>query len=122
MEAHRGQILKDILKKYCDANGATLVFIAKQVGYDQSTLYKHFDREDLSFHIIRKYGKAISHDFSIEFPQMKDDYEYLTGSDEKNLPTNLKDSLEKIDYWRQKYIDLLEKHNLLLMEKLTDKS
>ncbi|MGE0931060.1 hypothetical protein [Peijinzhouia sedimentorum] len=121
MEAHRGEILRKTLKKYCDANGATLVFIAKQVGYDQSTLYKHFERDNLPFHIIRKYGKAISHDFLIEFPEMKEEFQYINESQEHHPQTSHNESSENADHWKQKYIELLERHNALLMKMIAEK-
>lgn len=119
MEVHRGELLRQTLKKYCKANGVTLTYIARQVGYDQSTLYKHFDKEDLDYHIIRKYGKAIKHDFRMEYPSMENDYLSIieeTGEDGKTM----EECLKEIEHWKMKYLSLLEKHNQLLTERVNN--
>jgi len=53
---NRGIILRKVVDKYCDINKSSITAVAHAAGYNQSTIYRHFDKSDLSYHIIRKYG------------------------------------------------------------------
>lgn len=120
MLTHRGKILKDVVYKYCEKHGTPITKIAKTAGYDQSTIYRHFDRDDLNYSILIKYGKAISHDFSEEFPEMVEEFSF---SKPEHRPEEMKMSndecMEQLNYYQKKYIELLEKHNQMLTNRLT---
>lgn|SRR5690606_19304942 len=121
MLTHRGEILRSVIDKYCAANATSITSVAQKAGYNQATIYRHFAKEDLSFHIIRKYGRAMRHDFSREFPEMKEEFDYLTEPEEKYETINLSTCIEQRDMWQARYYELLEKHNALLTEKLKGK-
>lgn len=120
----KGKVLKERLHKYSKESGISLTKIAEKAGYDQSMLYRHFDKPDLQNHIILKYARAIRYDFSEEIPEIKHDF-YVEedrapyGKSAKTL--NLDECLKEVDLWREKYIQLLEKHNQMLLEKLGEK-
>lgn len=120
MIKHKGEILKKVIYKYCNMQGVSLTALAKKAGYDQSTPYRHFDRDDLPNHTILRWGKAMKHDFRKEFPELAEDWELISQEDRMIEPEGetAKEYEEKIEYWRTKYVDLLERHNELLMSKL----
>ncbi len=95
----------------------SIVKIAKEAGYDQSTFYVHVKREDLPFEILYKYSKVLSHDFSKESPEME---EYLavnglkTGSE---TVLTYEELLRDRDNWRDKYYAQLEENSRLIKEK-----
>jgi len=118
---HRGKILRTTVDKYCNSQGVSITAIAHKAGYNQATIYRHFDKEDLPFHIIRKYGKAMNHDFRMEYPDMEDEFSTVgDGPGEKygNYPQTLTEVIAERDKWREKYYKLLEIHNRLLIERL----
>jgi AcrR family transcriptional regulator len=117
---HKGKILKDVIYRYCNMQGLSLTALAKKAGYDQSTPYRHFEKDDLPNHIILRWGKAMNYDFRKEFPELAMDWELIAPMEERGSSDSEQDTslLEKIEYWRKKYVELLERHNELLMERL----
>lgn len=119
MSEHRGQILKRVLEKYKEEVGLSIAKIAKKAGYDQSMPYRHFNQPDLALHIIRRYGRVIKHDFIDVIPEMAEDYkQFQEELPQYNRPESVKELVDELDKWKVKYIELLEKHNQLLREKL----
>lgn len=120
MLIHRGKIFREFIDRYCAANECSITWVAKKAGYDQSTIYRHFEKAELPYHIIYKYGKALEHDFSIEFPEMTDEFEMIKETENRAVVNDLEECTRQRDYWMKKYVDLLEKHNALLMNKLSE--
>ncbi|MEP1891541.1 MAG: hypothetical protein ABJH57_20670 [Cyclobacteriaceae bacterium] len=118
MLINRGEVLKEQLHKFSNATGVSLTRISKQAGYDQSTMYRHFAKPDLSDHIILKYGRVVDIDFSKLIPDMKEIN--MVVMEEKGAYSNNDEVSVKVAYWRDKYIDLLEKHNKMLIDRLDD--
>ena len=110
---HRGSILHAVANRH----EKTIVKIASDAGYEQSTFYVHVKREDLPLDILFKYGKSMNHDFSMEIPEM-DQYLSINGL-KKNIDKNLSydDLLKERDMWRDKYYSVLEENSRLLKEK-----
>lgn len=126
MLKHRGKILEEVVRKWCETNGWTIIALSKKMGQNPSTTYRQFEKDDLPFHIIRKFGKSMNHDFRVEFPEMDDDEVYSIkekSSDQDRggfQPITLTQALAQRDSWKEKYYELLEKHNKLLLEKLEE--
>jgi AcrR family transcriptional regulator len=122
MLIHRGKILQDAVYKYCEKHGISITRLAKKAGYEQSTIYRHFSNDKLSYNVIIKYGKAMMHDFSEEFPDMMRHFRLEEEAPEKEMPdkglTN-DECMEQLKYYQKKYIELLEKHNQMLINRLT---
>lgn len=123
MLKHRGKILREVLDKYSAANGISMLALSKKVGYNASSSYRHFEKENLELHIIQRYGKAIGHDFRVEFPELDEEYGYILSEPQSPgyEPVTLLQALKQRDSWKEKYFSLLEKHNSLLMEKIEEK-
>lgn len=121
---HKGQILKNAIYRYCDMQGMSLTALAKKAGYDQSTPYRHFEKEDLQNHIILRWGKAMGYDFRKEFPELEEDWDMVKDTDRASYPDKPtgEECEKQVEYWRKKYVDLLELHNQLLMEKVKNHS
>ena len=67
MLINRGKVLEKVFK----ASGFSLTELSKRVAYDRTTVYRHFAKPDLEFTILIRYGKALNHDFTIEFPELQ---------------------------------------------------
>lgn len=115
---HRGKILEQVLRKWSSENGAPLTFIAKKAGYDRSTIYRHFKDESLDYGIIRQYGRIIRHDFSKEFPTLKESDTIGLDPEEPYGGMSKEECYSQVEHWRNKYIKLLEQYNSIVVEKL----
>jgi len=104
MAVHQGDIIERVIRR----QGHSLTDLAKLTGVNRRSIYNWFLQPKLKPENIIKIGQAIHHDFSVEFPAqfVSEDFavpEKAVVSDE-----------EKFDAWKEKYIDLLERYNLLL--------
>jgi AcrR family transcriptional regulator len=124
MQKHRGKILHDVLYRWCEKTGWTITALARKVGYNASSTYRHFEKDDLAYHIIAKYGKVINHDFRVEFPEMEDEYSFVDIAAEPDRagyePITLTQAIAQRETWKNKYMELLEKYNTLLVKKLEE--
>ena len=120
-EEHRGEIVEKIVRK----SGIKLTSLVKLVGVkSHGTLYNWFSYQNLDWEKIEKIGRAIGHDFRIEFPDMPVYLKNIQTPIEVNEPIEgygnydpLKKCNEEMELWRSKYINLLETHNKLLKDK-----
>jgi len=109
---HRGQILKDAV----EATRLNKEDVAAKAGYTRSSYYKHIQDPELPYHILAAYGRAMRHDFTDELPEMP---KYIVEEPESGYTKGMTidDLLKQIDYWKDKYIELLEKYNRLIEER-----
>lgn len=108
---HRGQLLEDAVK----ASRIKKEEVASRAGYQRASYYKHIKEPALPYHILTAYGKAIKHDFTEYLPDMPK-YMLEEPDSQYNQPASLEDARQQIDYWKTKYIELLERFNALVME------
>jgi lambda repressor-like predicted transcriptional regulator len=112
MSEHNGAIVEKVIRR----NGHSLTDIAKLTGVNRRSIYNWFLQPRLKPEIIIKIGLAIKHDFSVEFPRqfVSDDFKEQS----KALPALKQISHGDPNIWKEKYIDLMERYNLLLSKKL----
>lgn len=109
---HRGEIVEEAIRQ----SGLSLTIIAKRLGKSRRHLYNLFEDPHLSLDTILQIGKIIHHDFthnSSLFP--------LSGRTEACNPEPIvywNGANETPDYWKNKYLHLLEKYNKLLEERI----
>lgn len=108
----RGKILEKVFK----TSGFSLTALSKRVGYDRTTVYRHFAKPDLEFPILLKYGKALNHDFSVDFPELLNYFNKVQEPMAAYSVATLAEALKERDFWKDKYISLLEKHNALILK------
>ncbi len=114
---HKGEILKNAVLKRVN----NITALAKQVGYDRASLYRHFADDNLDDGIILKYAQALKYNFNYEFPELTQFTNVLQEPITEYKPMTVSEALKESDYWRGKYIDLLEKHNQMLNDRLSEK-
>ena len=114
---NRGQVLAAAV----EASGLGKEEAAKKAGYTRSAYYKHIENPNLDDHILIAYGKAIKYDFTEVFPDMP---KYMLEEPEEayGRPKTIEEALKGIDLWKNKYLELLEKYNTLIEEKMGKKS
>lgn len=99
----------------------SIASLARKLDYDRTTVYQHFKNDSLDYSTILKYGKALKHDFSVEFPEM---LQYISTVDEpisNYSAMTVSEALKERDYWKDKYIALMEKHHAMVMDHLVNK-
>ena len=74
-------------------------------------MYNAFENKNLSIDYILAIGKIIHYDFSEDLQDLK---KFKESAEKFGINSNSSDS----DYWKNKYLNLLEKHNMLLESKL----
>ena len=101
---HKGQVIQKAVKE----SGITITQLAKKLKKSRQSIYNIFDNPQVPLDIIMEIGKAIHYDFSKDFKQLKS---YSSQSDSTMAEEG------KVEYWKQKYISLLEEYNQLLKGK-----
>lgn len=114
MIKHRGELLKQVFDKELVNISKT----AKKMKIDRATIYRHFADAELSLDYILKYGEAIDYDFSKEFPELLQIIQDPNTVYQKKAPKTYGELEKEVDYWKDKYIQLLEQYNLVISNKL----
>jgi hypothetical protein len=113
---HRGKILSAAVKQ----SRYTKVNAAKRANYSRSSYYKHIADPDLDFDILARYGKAIGYDFTEEFPEMP---KYIVEEPQESYqqPLTIEQLIRDRDHWKDKYVELLERYNRQIEERMEKK-
>ena len=113
---HRGQVLKQAV----EATGLNKEVVAEKANYTRASYYKHIQEPDLPYHILIAYGRAINYDFTEELPEMpKYLLEEPPANYDKLVPAA--EVAKQVNYWKDKYLDLMEKYNRLIEERMGKK-
>jgi hypothetical protein len=116
MPLHHGKTLEKIIRR----NGLPLAKVARLTKVNRRSVYNWFIKAELKPDIIYRLGEVINHDFSIEFPEFFSSEDFDAQS--KQSPAfkiDYASSSDDSSIWKDKYIDLLERYNALLSEKVT---
>jgi hypothetical protein len=104
---HQGEIIKKAVYK----SGYTITKIAKDMGRSRSWLYHLFDNPSVPIYIMRDLGTIINHTFSEKINEMKVEVSF----EKENIPAPQRK--QSVDYWKDKYVTVLEEYNQLLKSK-----
>jgi plasmid maintenance system antidote protein VapI len=101
---HRGEIVENAVRD----SGVSISSLAKKLGKSRRHIYNLFQYHNLDWETIVQIGYIIKIDFSQIFPELKNQIQEKIPIKADNKQT------EEIDYWKNKYISLLEEYNKLL--------
>ncbi|QNL51697.1 hypothetical protein H8S90_09045 [Olivibacter sp. SDN3] len=111
MDKHYGEIIEKVMRR----NGYSISEAARTMKVNRRSVYNWFDQPKLKDNLIFKIGCALRYDFSKEFPELFTTEDFQKAfSNTQVKRTNVVDELEKTNYWKDKYISLLEKYNAML--------
>ena len=112
MDKHYGEIIERTIRR----NGYSISELARLMKVNRRSIYNWFNQPKFKPDIIFKIGCALKHDFSDEFPELFSSEEFQNAfSNHKLLNSELLfEEREKINYWKDKYISLLEEYNQIL--------
>ncbi|MFN7095896.1 MAG: helix-turn-helix domain-containing protein [Burkholderiales bacterium] len=103
---HKGQIVERAVRK----SGYSLTKLAKSLGISRNTLYNRFDNPNLGYRFIIDVGNIIHYDFTLDFPEIRNEAEMLGESSVRSIDRGAAELLRV----EGKYIRLLEKYTKLL--------
>jgi hypothetical protein len=110
---HRGEIVNERIRQ----SGLKITKIVGKLNISRSTLYAWIENPQLDWDSILEIGKIINYDFSKDFTEITSTVNVSEPlSDYKK--TTLPECLKERDEWKDKYISLLESHNLILKGEL----
>lgn len=102
--------------------GLSIERVARKAGYKRGTFYLHIKQPDLAPAILFKYGKALSHDFTTDIPEL---IPYLAGEPDAPYGTDAlttEEAIRQRDEWKDKYYELLERYLHLVDSRKEDPS
>jgi predicted transcriptional regulator len=103
---HRGEIVEIAVRQ----SGMAISEVARRLQKSRRHLYNIFEDPNVSLDTILQISKIIHHDFSKEIPEMRITKvnKLLNENEEEYNKTS------DVEYWKDKYLFLLEKYNELL--------
>lgn len=101
---HRGEIVERAIRQ----SGYPISAIAKKLGKSRRWMYLMFDNNQIDIETILQIGNIIHHDFSDEIREMNS-INTNSFADPENQYNN-----QTTEYWKDKYLKLLEDYNELL--------
>ncbi len=105
---HRGEIIKLAVYK----SGFSITELAKRIGKSRRWVYLMFENNSVSLDVILQIGNIIHHNFTKEIEELYPIKRTLINSISDFQSTEVSN-----DYWKNKYLKLLEEYNTLLKER-----
>jgi hypothetical protein len=111
---HRGEILQKAVRK----SGIPLSKVARLVGKSRTWLYNQFESQDVGLDVLLEIGKVIHYDFTTDIDELNRISQLagagLADEDAEQYPA------ETAEYWKNKYLQLLEEFNLFIRMRATE--
>lgn len=105
---HRGEIIKEAVYR----SGYPITELAKRLGKSRRWMYLMFENSNVSLDIVLQIGKIIHYDFTDEIKEFSPSQKVL-----EKLSLNSKKEDSDTEFWKNKYLKLLEEYNDLLKMK-----
>jgi len=109
-----------LLKELVEANGITISKLVQRVGVSRSSYYNHIEEPKLHLDILYSYGKVLNINFNDYFSDL-----LVLETQDVNLqypeelnPNNFEEAQMQYKLLHKKYVQLLERHTLLLEQNL----
>ena len=119
MDKHYGEIIERTIRR----NGYSISELARLTKVNRRSIYNWFNQPKFKPDTIFKIGCALKHDFSNEFPELfsAEDFQQAFANSKLINTEILAEEIEKINYWKDKYINLLEEYNHMLAVRSSNK-
>jgi hypothetical protein len=101
---HKGEIVEKAIRQ----SGISLTALAKKLGKSRRWMYQIFEQPQLSTDVILQIGNIIHYDFTEEIQSLSK-YKIIDTA-----PFQAQEPPAQ-DYWKDKYLELLEQYKLLLI-------
>lgn len=116
MDKHYGQIVEKVIRR----NGFSISELARLLNVNRRSFYNWFDQKDLKPEIIFRIISVLDYDFQSEFSELftAEEFEMLKTSSNPQTSKDVTGVQEEAN-WKNKYIDLLERYNELLVKEIS---
>lgn len=118
MNHHHGQIIERVIRR----NGHSISELARLANVNRRSVYNWFNQKSLKPEIIFRIGCVINYDFSVDFPDLFSKDDFIKQSIPFTAIATTGTDLVDADYWKNKYIDLLERYNRMLLMVVDQKA
>ena len=110
---HKGEILEKAIRE----SGHSITKLAQKMGKSRRWMYQIFDSANVPIDYIIDIGTIIHHDFTDEIKGIKiySDIDRSLTSREMTYSRGVNST--EVDFWKEKYMDLLERYNELLLKQ-----
>ena len=115
---HYGQIVEKIVRR----NGHSISDVARLANVNRRSVYNWFNQRQLKPEIIYRIGCVINHDFSEELPELFTPEDFQKGFKRTSFLNGVSyetEVSENKQVWKDKYIELLERYNNLLLNTIS---
>jgi len=102
---HRGEIIKEAVYK----SGYPITALAKRLGKSRRWMYLMFENNNVSLDLVLQIGKINYYEFKTEIKEFS-----LSPTALNELSTAYKNEEPSAEYWKNKYLKLLEDYSELL--------
>lgn len=110
---HKGEIIEKAVRE----SGHSITKLAQKMGKSRRWVYQIFDSASVPIDYIMEIGKIIHHDFSQDIKGIKLYVNNVPISVVDEARFSGKPGSEEAEYWKEKYMNLLEKYNDLLSKQ-----
>ena len=97
---HKGEIVEKAVRQ----SGIPLTKLVGRLGKSRKWIYNAFENPQLSLDVILEIGKIIHYDFSNEIKELNSN----------NSVNETRPIFNEVEYWKNKYLYLLEEYKTLL--------
>jgi predicted transcriptional regulator len=108
---HKGEIIEKAVRE----SGFSITRLANRMGKSRRWVYQIFESRTVPVDYILAIGKIIHHDFTEDIKELKT-YKVSMAKQMMNEPNQaFGNDKEEVEYWKNKYLAVLEKYNDLLI-------
>ncbi|MFK7786571.1 MAG: hypothetical protein AB8B56_15735 [Crocinitomicaceae bacterium] len=108
---HKGEIIEKAVRE----SGFSITRLSERMGKSRRWVYQIFESQSVSVDYILAIGKIIHHDFTEEIEELKSYKMNLATQITNDQQHAFGDDKDEVDYWKNKYLTVLEKYNDLLI-------
>ena len=105
---HRGEIIKAAVYR----SGFPITELAKRLGKCRRWIYLMFENNSVSLDLVLQIGKIIHYDFASDIKELG-----INPKTSDHSILKIENEQESVEYWKNKYLKLLEEYNDLLKNR-----
>ena len=110
---HKGEIIEKAVRE----SGYSITKLAERMGKSRRWMYQIFDSANVSIDYILEIGKIIHYDFSDDIRELKTYNTRFAKELFNEPPQKFANDKEEAEYWKNKYLYILERYNELLLNQ-----
>lgn len=108
---HKGEIIEKAVRE----SGFSITRLAERMGKSRRWVYQIFESQAVPVDYILAIGKIIHHDFTDEIEELKTYKLNLANQITSDRQHTFGNDKDEVEYWKNKYLTVLEKYNDLLI-------